>query len=395
MRSLPRTVVVLGGISFLNDAASEMITPLLPVFLTVQLGVGPAAVGLIEGAAEAASSALKLVSGRLVDRGWNAKKLVIGGYAASNSVRPLIGLALSWTWVFGLRFVDRLGKGLRTAPRDGLIAACTRHGDRGFAFGFQRSLDHAGAMVGPLLAFALLALGAEMREVFLYSIVPGVLVILGLVFGLPPSVDAVRPPALSTTLDWRLLDLRLRALVVAAGMLAMATTPEVFLVLWALERGLEILWIPLLWAAASAVKSVFALFGGSSSDRFGWLPVVVAGWGARIIMLLAIAWAGHVTLAIWLLFLAYAASVAVTEGAERALIGDLAPPALRGTAFGLYHMLVGLLALPGALLFGVLWEVFGVTTAFLAAAIFTAVAVVTLIAIARPPGAGYARGEHN
>jgi MFS family permease len=370
-----------------------MITPLLPIFLTLQLGAGPAIVGLIEGAADAVSSVLKLVSGRLVDRGWDARRLVIGGYAASNAVRPLIGLALSWTWVLGLRFADRLGKGLRTSPRDGIIAASTAQGRRGLAFGFHRSLDPAGAVLGPLLAFALLALGADMREVFLFSVVPGVLVILLLVFGLPRQPSAVPADVMPVRLDWRRLDARLRALVLAAGVLAMATTPEVFLVLWAQNRGLELLWLPLLWAAASAVKAVCALFGGVASDRLGRLPVVVAGWGLRILMLLAIATASGTAWTIWLLFLLYAASVAVTEGAERALIGDLAPAAQRGTAFGLYHMLAGLLVLPGAVLFGVLWEMFSAGAAFFAAAALTAAAVVTLVAIATAPP--HARGERH
>ncbi len=189
--ALPRTVVILGLVSLLNDAASEMITPLLPIFLTATLGAGPAIVGLVEGLAEATASILKLVSGRLADRGVPAKSLVVGGYTLSNAMRPLIGLATGWGAVLALRFLDRVGKGIRSAPRDALIAAAAGPEQRGRAFGFHRSMDHAGSVIGPLLAFALLAAHADLKHVFLASALPGALVILLLVFGLP--APAPRP----------------------------------------------------------------------------------------------------------------------------------------------------------------------------------------------------------
>lgn len=379
---LPRTVVILGLVSFLNDAASEMITPLLPIFLTATLGAGPVVVGLVEGVAEATASVLKLVSGRLADRGWNSKGLVTSGYGISNTARPLIGLAFGWSWVLLLRFLDRVGKGLRTSPRDAMIAASTDSHLRGRAFGFQRALDHAGAVVGPLLAFVLLGRGVELHTVFLLSVLPGIMVMLLLWFGLPaiPVMDTSAQPA-SVALGWRELDSRLRALIMAAAGLALATTPEVFLVLWAQSRGLEIVWVPLLWAAASAVKVVVAIPGGYWSDRFGRLPVLVTGWGARILILAGLGLAASSELTIWVLFLAYAGSLAFTEGAERALIGDYAPSGKKATAFGLYHMTAGLLALPGAVLFGALWQWFGEAAAFLTAAGLTALSVTTLLGI--------------
>jgi len=150
-----------------------MVTPLLPIFLTATLGAGPAIVGLVEGVAEATASLLKLVSGRLADRGWNAKRLVVGGYGASTAARPLIGLAFGWTWVLVMRFLDRVGKGLRTSPRDAMIAATTAENLRGRAYGFHRSMDHLGAVIGPLLAFWLLGMGVALGDVFLLSVVPG------------------------------------------------------------------------------------------------------------------------------------------------------------------------------------------------------------------------------
>ncbi|KPJ95635.1 MAG: hypothetical protein AMJ53_02400 [Gammaproteobacteria bacterium SG8_11] len=379
---LPRTVVILSLVSFLNDAASEMITPLLPIFLTAVLGAGPLVVGLVEGVAEATASILKLISGRLADRGWNAKGLVVGGYGLSNTARPLIGLAFGWAWVLVLRFLDRVGKGLRTSPRDALIAASTDSHLRGRAFGFQRALDHGGAVVGPLLAFMLLGWGLDLHHVFLLSVVPGVLVMLLLWFGLPPTPPIAAEAPIAIPLGWRGVDARLRALIIAAGGLALATTPEVFLVLWAQARGLEIVWVPLLWAAASAVKVVVAIPGGHWSDRFGRLPVLVVGWGARILILIALGLTATGDLTIWLLFLAYAGSLAFTEGAERALIGDYAPVGQKATAYGVYHMISGLLALPGALLFGALWQWFNATTAFMTAAGLTTLSVIVLLLIA-------------
>lgn len=378
---LPRTVVILGLVSFLNDAASEMITPLLPIFLTATLGAGPVVVGLVEGIAEATASVLKLISGRLADRGWNSKRLVIGGYSLSNSARPLIGLAFGWTWVLVMRFLDRIGKGLRTSPRDALIAASTDSHLRGRAFGFHRALDNAGAVVGPLLAFGLLGWGIDLHNVFLLSVVPGIMVLLLLWFGLPATPTMETTVQTSASLGWHGLDSRLRALIIATAGLALATTPEVFLVLWAQARGLEIVWVPLLWAAASAVKVVVAIPGGHWSDRFGRLPVLVAGWGMRILVLIALGLTATGELTIWVLFLSYAGTLAFTEAAERALIGDYAPAVKKATAFGLYHMTAGLLALPGALLFGALWQWFGEAAAFLTAAGLTTLSVIVLLVI--------------
>jgi len=385
---LPRTVIVLGLVSFLNDTASEMITPLLPVFLTLTLGAGPAVVGLVEGVAEATASLLKLVSGRLADRGWNAKRLVVGGYGISNLARPLIGLALGWGWVLVLRFGDRIGKGLRTSPRDALIAAATPAPQRGRAFGFHRALDNGGAMLGPLLAFGLLSLDLPLGQVFLWSIVPGMLVILLLVFGLDATPSrAARIPAVPP-LRWRLLSARLRGLILAAGGLALAAVPEAFLVLWAIERGLQLAWVPLIWAAASGVKAIVAAPAGSLSDRLGRVPVLVIGWSSRILILIALALIQTHPLAVWGGFLAYAASLAFTEGAERALIGDVAPTAQKATAFGLYHMTVGLAALPGAFLFGALWQWWGEMQAFLVAAGLSALSILLLLRFSRIPERG-------
>lgn len=384
---LSRTVLVLGGVSLLNDVASDMILPLLPLFLTLTLGAGPAVVGLVEGVAEATASLLKLYSGRLVDRGVPARRLVLGGYGLSNLARPLLGFAASWTGVLALRFADRVGKGVRTAPRDALIAASVDAGSRGRAFGFHRSMDHLGAVIGPVLAFLLLAGGAELRMVFLYSVVPGIAALLLLYFGLPRAPDARAPAATGSAvpLHWSALHGRVRALVLAAGTLALASVPEAFLVLWATERGMAVQWVPLVWAAASLVKSAIALPAGVVTDRFGRLRVLLGGWSLRVGSLLALAFAQPSAIGVWLLFLAYCAAIAITEPAERALIGDHAAPGERGSAFGLYHLAAGLFALPGAVLFGAIWEFAGSTIAFAAAAALTALAALAmLLALPRP-----------
>jgi len=365
-------------VSLLNDTASEMITPLLPLFLTITLGAAPIVVGFTEGIAEAAASLLKLVSGRLADRGWRHQRLVIGGYGMSNIARPLIALAPVWAVVVCLRLLDRVGKGLRTAPRDALIAAAMESRNLGRAFGFHRAMDHAGAMLGPLCAFLLLAGGLNMQDVFLVSAVPGGLLILLLFLGLPSQASPAAP-AVTTPSRWSALEPHLRSLILGTAGLALAAAPEAFLVLWAQQSGVAITWVPLLWAAAHGAKTLVSAPAGILADRIGRLPVLLLGWGSRVAALSVLAVAADGPIVVWTLFLIYATVLALTEGAERALISDLAPAAQKATAFGWYHMLAGLLALPGALIFGALWQWWGKSVAFGCAALLTAVAIGALL----------------
>jgi MFS family permease len=378
--ALPRTVIVLGLVSLLNDSASEMITPLLPIFLTATLGAGPAIVGLVEGLAEATASVLKLVSGRLADRGVPAKSLVLGGYTLSNGMRPLIGLAAGWAAVLLLRFLDRVGKGVRTAPRDALIAAAASPEQRGRAFGFHRSMDHAGSVVGPLLAFWLLSSQVSLKHVFFVSALPGALVLVLLYFGVPPAQATVVPAP--PRFRWGVLHGRLKAMIVAAGLLALASVPEVFVVLWARQAGLQVVWVPLVWAAASVAKMMISMPAGILSDRVGRVPLLLGGWALRVIVLMLLALASPGIIGVWALFMAYSATLAITEPAERSVIGDHAAADERGTAFGLYHLASGLLVLPGSLLFGVIWERFGSPVAFTTSAIVTSVAALLMLGLA-------------
>lgn len=374
---LPATVIVLGFVSLLNDVASDMIAPLLPIFLATTLGAGPAIVGLIEGVAETTSSLLKLYAGRLGDRGIGHKRLALGGYLISNIVRPLIGIASSWPIVLVMRFADRIGKGIRTAPRDALIALSTAQEQRGYAFGLHRAMDHTGAMIGPLIAAVLLAYGMEMGDVFLASVVPGILVILLLVFGVkePPhqANNNKLPP-----FHFRTLPHELRRLIFAAGLLALAAVPDAFLVLWLNENGIPVAWIPLIWAAAHGLRAVVSLPAGRLSDRIGRLKVMAGGWTARVAMLAVMPWINTFPLVI-LFFMLYAISTAATEGAERALIGDVSSIETRGSAFGAYHMTVGLLALPGALWFGAVWQLVNMHTAFLLSSFLSLIATLWFI----------------
>lgn len=371
-------------VSLANDAASEMMTPLLPVFLTATLGAGPAIVGLVEGVAESTASVLKVMSGRLADRGASAKRLVLAGYGASAFARPAIGLALGWAWVLALRFIDRVGKGIRTAPRDALIAAAVPATSLGRAFGFHRSMDHAGAVLGPLAAFALLSAGAEVGEVFAWSLLPGLIVLALIGFGVPSDESARRVPP---RIAFGALDRRLKAMLLAAGMLALAALPEAFLVLWATDAGLPVAFVPLVWALASLAKMGIALTAGMASDRLGRAPVLLVGWSLRVLLLLLLAAVQPGGIWVWLLFVAYAASLATTEAAERSLIGEAAPRGLVATAYGVYHLVSGLFVLPGALVLGLVWQRFGSAPAFLAAATVTAGAAAAMILASRPGGA--------
>lgn len=351
-----------------------MVTPLMPVFLTVTLGAGPAIVGLIEGFAEATASVLKLVSGWLADRGWRARRLVIGGYSVSNIARPLIGVAMAWSSVLLLRFFDRVGKGLRGAPRDALIAAAVAENVRGRAFGFQRSMDHLGAVIGPLLAFALLSASLSMREIFLASGVMGAVLILLLIFGLR-TAEASPRTANAGRFAWRALDARLKRLLVACAVLALATAPEAFLVLWATAHGIDIAHIVLLWALASLLKMSVAFPAGVISDRFGRTATLIGGWMLRVALLLVVALVPVDGVSVWILFIGYSGSLALTEAAERSLVADVAPAEQRGTAFGVYHLITGVFLFPGALLFGSVWQAAGAERAFGLAAALTLAAI--------------------
>jgi MFS family permease len=381
-RFLPWSAVSLGLVSLLNDTAGEMLAPVIPLFLTASLGAGPAVIGLIEGLAQSLVSFLKLAAGIAVDRGVRPKRLMLIGYGLASGVRPFIGLAPNWAVVLVLRAADRVGKGLRGAPRDALLAASVPATRLGRAFGFHRSMDYIGSTLGPLLGAALLLSGMELKGLFAVAALPGVALLALIVFGVS-NRRLAQPPAARRPLRWRDLPPRLKALLLAAALLAVTGVQDAFLVLWAAERMEAASDVLLVFAAVNAVRAVIAMFGGELSDRLGTLPTILIGWLARIGLLVALALtppdAGS---GVWLL-LGLTAAMAWSAPAELALLSAEAPTGRRGAMLGTYHMLTGLMTLPGAVLFGLLWQRIGMPTAFLAAAAGTAIAAAALLATTR------------
>jgi MFS family permease len=382
---LPRTVKTLGWASLLTDLSSEMIYPLLPAFLTRTLGAGPLFVGLLEGVAEAVATAFKVISGRLSDRLGRRKPLIVGGYALSSLARPLVAAAQAPWHVLAVRFLDRVGKGTRGAPRDALLSAVTPATDRGRAFGFQRAMDHAGAMVGPLLASALLAAGLPLRTVFALAAVPAAACVLLLVLRLreeaaPAGAGAAPAPADVSAPTPRTF----RAYLAVLGVFALGNSSDAFLLLRAQEAGVGLAAIPLLWTFHHVVKSAASTPCGALSDRLGRRRTIVAGWAVYAAAYAGFAWAASAPQVI-ALFAVYGLFHALTEGPERALVADLVGPASRGRAFGWYHAVTGGLMLPASLLTGALWQGLGAAPALLTGAALAALAAALLVILVREP----------
>jgi MFS family permease len=385
--ALPATVVALGVVSLLTDLSSEMIYPLLPVFLTTVLGAGPQALGLIEGVAESTASLLKVVSGRWSDRARRRKPLVVAGYSLAGAVRPLIGLATAWPAVLLLRFADRVGKGLRTSPRDALIADATPVPRRGEAFGLQRAMDHAGAVAGPLVAAALLTFaGLSLRTVFLLAVLPAVAVVVVLIAWVRER-PRDEPVAASKVFGaWRELGRPFHTVLAAVLLFTLGNSTDAFLLLRLSGVGVPAAGVALVWSAFHVVKMLSAYAAGRVSDRIGRRPLLTAGWALYAAVYLAFALANSRG-AMLATFLVYGAYYGLAEPVERAWVADLAPAHLRGTAFGLYHGVVGLAALPASLLFGLLWQHFGAPAAFLTGSglALAATALLALVPRGSPP----------
>ena len=355
VRSLPRSVWLLGTISLLNDSASEMIYPLLPLFLVGTLGAGPRVLGLIEGLAEAVSSLLKLVAGVWSDRMRRAKPFVVTGYGIAGIARTLIAAATGWWMVLACRLADRVGKGLRSSPRDAMLGRSIAPEQRGLAFGLHRAMDNAGAVIGPLVAAGLLALGMELRTVFWVAGIPAVIVLLlTLRLREPEATVAVEPVRFS----WKLQGFppAFKRYLLVLGLFMLGNSSNLFLLLRVRELGFAQAQIPLLWALMSLVAAVFLTPLSSLSDRIGRRRLIIAGWIAYAAIYLLLGWGGLPAWSIWVLFAAYGMFIAATEGAEKALVADLVPREQLGTAFGWYHMTLGITLLPASLLFGWLWQ---------------------------------------
>lgn len=363
LRTLPRTVWLVGLISLINDSASDMLYPLIPLYLSSVLMAGPRALGIIEGIAEATASLLKLVSGVLMDRTQRARPMIILGYGLAGFGRPLIAFVTSWPWLLVIRFADRVGKGLRTSPRDALLAASVNPDHRGLAFGVHRALDNAGAVIGPLLAALLLAYGLPLQDIFLWSIVPALLC-LALALGIR-EVPLAAP--VHTAFSWRLADMPpvFKRYLLVVALFTLGKSSSMFLLLRAQELGVAPAHIPLLWGAVSAIAMLFSTPLSALSDRLGRTRLLMAGYVAYGLLYWGLGLL-HVqsSLLLFALFAGYGLFLAATEGVEKALVADLAPEERRGTAFGWFNLTAGVCLLPASLLFGNLYEGFSPLAAF-------------------------------
>jgi MFS family permease len=360
---LPRQVKLFGAVSLLNDFASEMIYPLLPAFVTGVLGGGAVALGALDGAADAAAAFVKLVAGKLADRPARRGPLIVVGYLIAVAVRPVIAITAAAWQVIGLRVVDRLGKGLRTPPRDALIADVTPAPLRGRAFGLQRGLDHAGAVLGPLVAWAVLTSGsADVRTVILASIVPGVAVLVLAMWavrggqGRSVADPASRPPQSAPA------RLRPPLALFAISVFYLLRMPETLIILHVQQLGVPITLVPLLWAAVHVVKSSSSFAGGALSDRLGPARTMWIGWACYALLAGGMALSAGVGAA-WVLFLAFGVVAGLTESPERALVASLAG-ARQGSGFGVYHAASGAAALAGGLALGAVFQGVGGARAF-------------------------------
>ena len=382
---LGRNVLVLAAVSFLTDASSEIIYPLLPIFLTTVLGTSAAAVGAIEGAAETTSALLKLASGWWSDRASRRKPLVVAGYALASLARPLVAVAQSAAQVLAIRLTDRVGKGIRGSPRDALIAESVDPAIRGRAFGFHRAADHAGAVVGPLIAFALLRWEQlPLRTVFLFAALPGVLSVIVLVLGVRETPRHARAASATKKAGVPSLDVSLgRAFwtfLASVLLFTLGNSTDAFLILRANQLGVSVALIPILWAALHVVKSAASVPGGALSDRFGRKPLILAGWAVYAAVYIGFGRATE-TWHAWALFLAYGTFFGLTEGTQAALIADLVGQARRGTAYGWYYLAVGIGALPASVLFGLIWDRVSPRAAFDVGAGLAFAAALVLLAV--------------
>ena len=374
---LPRTVIVLGLVSFFNDVASDMVIPLIPILLATVLASGPIVLGLIEGIADALASFLKLWSGRHTDvMGGRRKALALVGYTLSSFTRPLLGIAASWLSVLILRSIDRVGKGLRSAPRDALIADAAPTSIRGYAFGFHRALDNSGAVIGSLIAAAILAWsGLDLAEVILWSAVPGVLAVALLIVGVKENHSGAENGGLNSVqiqpeqlppLRWSSLSSSTQRYLMVLTLFTFARASETFIILLGYQLGIGVVELLVIWAAINLSKALTSTLGGQWADRYGRGNVMLTSWVAFAMAFLLLSFATS-NVELWAISILYGLFAGLGEGAERALIVDYADPKERGTAFGWYHLTTGLAAIPAGLLFGSLWQGYSAALAFLVA----------------------------
>jgi len=370
---LPRAVIALGIVSLFNDTAGDMINPLLPAFVA-SVGGGPQALGMIEGVADAVASILQLASGYLADRVGRLKAVTLAGYSIAALARPFLALATAPWQILLVRFGDRLGKGIRGAPRDRLIADATPKEMRGRAFGYHRAMDYAGALVGPVIVYALLALKMRPRSIFAWSAAPGLLslIILG------RGVREVELPAVQSRIEIGIPDAPgFRRLLAAIFVFTLGSSSDSFLLWRAHEAGISVVYAPLLWLALAFVKVVSSVPGGELSDQWGRRSTIVAGWLLYAVVYVGFAFA-FASWHIWALFPIYGLFYGLTEGAQRALVIDLVTDEWRGRALGAFQAVTGIALLPASVIFGAIYQHAGAKPAFILGAVLALVAILVL-----------------
>ena len=375
--ALPRAVVALGLVSLFTDVGSDMIFPLLPGFLAARFPDAPLLLGSMEGLAELVAAIFKWWSGRWADRAHRLRPLVVAGYSISATVRPLMGLVTAWWQPLLIRSTDRIGKGIRSSPRDAMISAWVPEGGRGRAFGFHRAMDNGGAALGALLAAALVGAGLKVETVFLTAAIPGAVSIATLLFVAEPERKV---PVAADRQALAPVPGRLFAYLGPVALFGLANSTDAFLLLKLTAEGAAPQLLPLAWLMLQAVKSVVSFPAGWVADRLGSASVVAWGWALYAVSYLGLALVHSIpaTLAVIAFYGLYHG---FSEGAERALLASLAPPESIGRAFGLYYALGGVAALVAGLGFGALWNWMGQSAAFLSAAVTAGTATVLLVAL--------------
>lgn len=376
---ISRPLFFLGLASLFTDASSEMVYPLLPLFLTSVLGASAMFVGLVEGVAESTAAFAKYFFGWLSDRKKKRTRFVVGGYALANTMRPFIGVATAPWHVLALRFADRIGKGMRTAPRDAWLAGLVPQDVRGRAYGFHRAMDHAGAVLGPLIAASFLYLfPGKLRPLFLLSLIPGLAATVCVLFAKrSQSKEPPAAPQLSAGHDGASIPRSFIPYFAILFVFTLGGSSDAFLLLKLTDCGVGARFLPLLWSALHVVKSVGSLAGGRITDQIGRRPCIVFGWLWYAVVYATLGFAENKTVVV-VTFLSYGLYYGFTESAERAFVAEMVPDSGRGRAFGLHNLVEGLGALPASLLFGFLWKTSGTTTAFLVSAIFAATAALLI-----------------
>jgi len=388
--ALPKPVWLLGWVSLATDSATEAIYPLLPFFLTRVLGAGAVSLGIVEGSAEAVNSVFKIVSGRMADRARRKRPLVLFGYSVSSFARPFIAFATTWTQVFAVRVLDRVGKGVRGAPRDAMLAAWATPATRGKVYGFHRAMDHAGAVVGPALASAFLFFyPGQYRWLFALTIIPGAIAVALILFvqedKQPQSALSAQSQEFSAASASSAVALprEFRLFMLVLTLFTLGNSTDAFLLLKLTDAAGSTQFIPLIWSALHVVKATVSVVGGSWSDRIGRRSVIAIGWIVYAGVYAGFALSDALPLLIaW--FLLYGFYFGFAEGTEKALVADLAPASRRGFAFGVYTAVQGLGALAASIVFGLIWNAYGSAAAFGVGAALALVATALLFVIIDP-----------